>query len=197
MRHSGIQAVASRSTAATPSGAETLATVSSPPMSTMLRLMDVPSDDFFAEMLAKQLGVRFGGTGTTAAGAKVIRSVLATYGLHPRIVDGSGLSRSDRSSGSQIVTLLRSLWGTSVGRVLDAALPVVGVSGTVTQIGGRTPAQGRCSAKTGTLNDVTNLAGYCHAHDGHTLAFVLLLDGPQNWQAIPMLTAMVGAIARY
>ena len=31
-----------------------------PPLSVMLKLMDVPSDDFFAEMLTKQLGVRFG-----------------------------------------------------------------------------------------------------------------------------------------
>jgi serine-type D-Ala-D-Ala carboxypeptidase/endopeptidase (penicillin-binding protein 4) len=148
-------------------------------------------------MLTKQLGVRFGGAGSTAAGAKVIGSVVASYGLHPAIVDGSGLSRSDRSSPSQIVDLLHALWGTPVGRDLDASLPVVGVSGTVAGIGLRTPARGRCSAKTGTLNYVTNLAGYCDARGGHILAFALLLDGPENWRAIGLLTPMVGAIARY
>jgi D-alanyl-D-alanine carboxypeptidase/D-alanyl-D-alanine-endopeptidase (penicillin-binding protein 4) len=197
MRRAGIRAMASRSTAVTPTTAQPLATVSSPPMSVLLRLMDVPSDDFFAEMLTKQLGVRFGGAGTTAAGAKVIRSVLAGYGLHTRIVDGSGLSRTDQSSARQIVGLLNSLWGTPVGRILDASLPVVALTGTVARIGDHTPAQGRCSAKTGTLNYVTNLAGYCRTRAGHTLAFALLLDGPENWQAISLLTPMVGAIARY
>jgi D-alanyl-D-alanine carboxypeptidase/D-alanyl-D-alanine-endopeptidase (penicillin-binding protein 4) len=166
-------------------------------MSTLLRLMDVPSDDFFAEMLTKQLGVRFANGGTTTAGAGVIRSVVAGYGLHPTIVDGSGLSRSDRSSASQILRLLRALWGTAVGRAVHASLPVVGVSGTVARIGVHTPAQGRCSAKTGTLNGVTNLAGYCDARGGHPLAFALLLDGPSNQQGISLLTPMMDAIARY
>ena len=34
-------------------------------------------------------------------------------------------------------------------------------------IGLKTAAQGRCIAKTGTLNYVTNLAGYCRTHAGH------------------------------
>ena len=70
----------------------------SPPLAVMLKLMDVPSDDFFAEMLTKQLGVRFGDGGSISAGAKVISQVIDSYGVHPAIVDGSGLSRSDRSS---------------------------------------------------------------------------------------------------
>jgi D-alanyl-D-alanine carboxypeptidase/D-alanyl-D-alanine-endopeptidase (penicillin-binding protein 4) len=197
MRKARIWATASPSTGPTPPGARQLAAVSSPAMSVLLRLMDVPSDDFFAEMLTKQLGVRFGGAGTTSAGAGVIRSVMTGYGLHARIVDGSGLSRSDRSSPQDFVSLLRVMWGTSMGTILDSSLPVVGVSGTVARIGVRTAAQGRCLAKTGTLNDVTNLAGYCHSRGGHTLAFALLLDGPDNQRGISLLTPMVGAIAHY
>jgi D-alanyl-D-alanine carboxypeptidase len=61
----------------------------------------------------------------------------------------------------------------------------------------KTAAQGHCVAKTGTLNFVTNLAGYCHVLGGHTLAFALFLDGPSNETSIQLLTRMVGAIARY
>jgi D-alanyl-D-alanine carboxypeptidase/D-alanyl-D-alanine-endopeptidase (penicillin-binding protein 4) len=197
MRRERIPVTASRQTAPTPANAQTLATASSPPMSVLLRLMDVPSDDFFAEMLTKQLGVRFGGAGTTGAGARIIGSVIAGYGLHPAIVDGSGLSRADHSSARQIVNLLHSLWGTPVGQVLDDSLPVVGITGTVARIGQHTAAQGGCRAKTGTLNYVTNLAGYCHTRGGHTLAFALLLDGPENWRALAWFTPMVAAIARY
>jgi D-alanyl-D-alanine carboxypeptidase/D-alanyl-D-alanine-endopeptidase (penicillin-binding protein 4) len=158
--------------------------------------MDGPSDDLFAEMLTKQLGVRVGGgAGTIAAGAKVIASVIASYGLHPTIVDGSGLSRADSTSPAEVVSLLRQIWHSPIGNGLAAALPVVGVNGTVRAIGVRTPAQGRCIAKTGTLNDVTNLAGYCTNGARHVLAFALFVDGPPNFKATKTLAQMVGAIA--
>jgi len=110
---------------------------------------------------------------------------------------GSGLSRADRSSPQQVVSLLRSLWHTTLGHELDSTLPVVGVSGTTAHIGVHTRAQGRCRAKTGTLDGVTNLAGYCQAAGGHTLAFALFLDGPTLEQARGLLSRLVGAIAAY
>jgi serine-type D-Ala-D-Ala carboxypeptidase/endopeptidase (penicillin-binding protein 4) len=197
MRRAHIRVRAHMTTAPTPVGAVKLAAVRSPPMLTMLNLMNVRSDDFFAEMLIKQLGARFGHAGTTAAGARVVSSVLAGYGLHPQIVDGSGLSRSDRSTPQQVVSLLRAVWPTSVGRALASTLPVVGLSGTTAHIGLHTRAQGRCLAKTGTLDGVTNLAGLCHSTDGHVLAFAIFLDGPTLDRARVLLTRMVGAIASY
>lgn len=188
---------ASRIGGSPPASARPLATVSSPPMSVLLRLMDVPSDDFFAEMLTKQLGVRFGTGGTTAAGAQVISGVISSYGIGPRIVDGSGLSRSDGSSPDQVITLLRAMRGTPVGAELFSSLPVVGVSGTVRTIAAGGPARGACVAKTGTLNDVTNLAGLCHSRGGKVLAFALFVDGPSNWRALQLISAMVTSIARF
>jgi D-alanyl-D-alanine carboxypeptidase/D-alanyl-D-alanine-endopeptidase (penicillin-binding protein 4) len=181
----------------TPLDTQKLASVGSPPLSVLLRLMDVPSDDLFAEMLTKQLGVRFGSGGTITAGAKVIAQVIHSFGIHPKIVDGSGLSRHDASSPAEVVALLRILWHTDIGRVLENSLPVVGVNGTTRRIGLKTAAQGHCVAKTGTLNYVTNLAGYCATRGHHMVAFALFIDGPANWQAIEMLSGMVGAIGRY
>lgn len=197
MRASGIEVRTTRRTGTAPRSARELATVTSPPMSAILRLMNVPSDDFFAEMLTKQLGVRFGGAGTTAAGARVIGKVIShDYGLQPHIVDGSGLSRDDRTSPRQVVELLRSLWGTRRGAELYSSLPVVGVNGTVQTIAVHTAAKGRCVAKTGTLTDVTNLAGYCHSRGAKRLAFALFIDGPSNWRALQLESTMVAAIAR-
>ncbi len=191
-----IQANAAAVPGKAPRDARVLATVSSPPMSIVLRLTDLQSDDLFAEMLTKQLGARFAGAGTTAAGASVISQVIASYGLHPRIVDGSGLSRSDQTSPLQVVELLRQLYGTDIGHVLDAALPVVGVDGTAKTIANNTAAQGHCIAKTGTLDGVTNLAGYCHSRGGRQLAFVLFVDGPSNASALQLESKMISAIAR-
>jgi serine-type D-Ala-D-Ala carboxypeptidase/endopeptidase (penicillin-binding protein 4) len=197
MRAAHIRATAAKRTGPTPAGAQQLASVQSPPLSVLLPLMDVPSDDFFAEMLTKQLGDRFGGAGSIQAGAQVISEVIASFGLHPTIVDGSGLARSNRSSPGQVVDLLRLVWSTPIGHMLSASLPVMGVSGTVRHIAAGTAAQGRCVAKTGTLDGVTNLAGYCTARDRHVLAFALMLDGPPNWTGYKLLDQMVPAIARY
>jgi serine-type D-Ala-D-Ala carboxypeptidase/endopeptidase (penicillin-binding protein 4) len=198
MRAAGIEARTGRRTRRAPATAGPLATVSSPPLSVMVRLMNVPSDDLFAELFAKQLGVLYGHGGTISAGAQVIgRTVAADYALHPTILDGSGLSRDDRTSPLQIVSLLRDLWHTAPGAWLYASLPRLGLEGTVQGIGARTAAQGRCRAKTGSLDDVTNLAGYCTARGGDTIAFGVFLDGPDNGAGFALEGRMAAAIARY
>lgn len=197
MHGAGIRARPLNRTLPAPGGTHELASVESPPLSVMLKLMDVPSDDFFAEMLTKQLGTQFGAGGSIEAGAQVISDTIRSFGLHPTIVDGSGLSRSDRSSPGQVVALLRTMWNTPIGRVLNASLPVIGVNGTVQRIAPHTVAQGRCVAKTGTLDYVTNLAGYCTTRENHTLAFALMIDGPGNWTALQLFNRIVPAIARY
>ena len=197
MQDAHIKAHAAKLTATAPASAEPLASVSSPPTAVLLKLTDVPSDDFFAEMLTKQLGVRFGAGGSTTAGAAVISNAIAGLGLHPQIVDGSGLSRSDQSSPQEVVDLLREVWGTPTGQILRDSLPVVGMTGTVQRVGAHTAAQGHCVAKTGTLNYVSNLAGYCDSRGGDTLAFALFLDGPDNSQAFTLIGRMVAAIARF
>ncbi len=94
----------------TPSSATTLGTVRSPSMATLVALTNTPSDNFFAETLLKDLGARFGSGGTTAAGAAVVRAQMASsFDIHPRLNDGSGLSRSDLTTPVQVVTLLRSM----------------------------------------------------------------------------------------
>ncbi|MDQ6778010.1 MAG: D-alanyl-D-alanine carboxypeptidase/D-alanyl-D-alanine-endopeptidase, partial [Actinomycetota bacterium] len=197
LRADHVWALAATRTGIAPARARLLASVSSPPLWTLLRLMNVPSDDLFAETLTKQLGARFGGAGTTAAGAKVIASTVnSTYNLYPSIVDGSGLSRHDRASPLEVVDLLRTVWRTPLGNMLWDSLPTIGVDGTVATIATGTPAQGRCIAKTGTLDNVSNLAGYCHAAGHQVIAFALFVDGPANGQALPLEGKMVADIAR-
>jgi D-alanyl-D-alanine carboxypeptidase/D-alanyl-D-alanine-endopeptidase (penicillin-binding protein 4) len=197
LRGEGVRAGAASRTQNTPTGAAQLAAVQSPPISELLRLMDVPSDDLIADMLAKQLGARLLGQGTLPAGATEIQQAIASgYKLHPTIFDGSGLDRDDSTTPAEVVTLLHRVWNTPTGELLYAALPIVGRQGTVQSLGVHTPAEDHCVAKTGTLDNVTNLAGYCRARNGINLAFALMIDGPANYLAYPMLSRVVAAIAR-
>ena len=151
-------------------------------MSVMLRLMNVPSDDLFAELFAKQLGLRFGGGGTITSGAHVIAETIASrYGLDPTILDGSGLGRQDRTSPKQIVQLLTRAVahaGSAISwrRRCRPSASTARCKGS----GPSRPRLGHCIAKTGTLDDVTNLAGYCTARSGQQLAFAFFIDGPRE-----------------
>jgi D-alanyl-D-alanine carboxypeptidase/D-alanyl-D-alanine-endopeptidase (penicillin-binding protein 4) len=165
-------------TGPTPPGARLLAAVHSPRMATLIRLTNAPSDNFFAELLLKDIGARFGTGGTTAAGTAVVRSLIAQrYGLHPRLDDGSGLSRYDRTSPAEIVSLLRRQ--ASTPEFVDS-LAVAGVSGTMADEMLGTRAVGNCRGKTGTLSDVANLVGYCTARNGDTIAFAFLVSNQTN-----------------
>jgi serine-type D-Ala-D-Ala carboxypeptidase/endopeptidase (penicillin-binding protein 4) len=197
LRAAHIEATPAPYTERAPRHAHKLASARSPTLRTLIDLMNFRSDDLFAELLTKQLGARFGRSGSIASGAGVIRHQIAHFGIHPGIIDGSGLSRDDRSSPAQVLQLLRKVWQTPAGHVMLPSLPVVGVNGTTRRIGKGTRAQGNCIGKTGTLDYVTNLAGYCHVHGGHMLAYVLFIDGPTNDQSIVMMGPMMGAIARY
>ncbi len=179
----------------TPSGAAPLAAVLSPQMSKLVSLTNTPSDNFFAETLIKDLGASFGTGGTTAAGAGVVRAAIAEkFGLRPRLNDGSGLSRYDRTSPFDVVSLLRQQ---ADNPLFVGSLAVAGRTGTLKHEMRRTYAQGRCRGKTGTLIDASNLVGYCRARDGHTLAFAFLMNNINPYYAHPIQNRMVVAVARY
>ena len=182
----GVSIAGSSGAASTPAGAVQLAQAPSPTIAQLLGLMLPPSDNFFAETLVKDLGARFGGSGTTAAGAAVVAATIAAQlGIHPQVVDGSGLSEADRTSPYQVADLLVELEPTPIGAVLREHLAVAGHTGTLALRMRHTGAEGRCQGKTGTLTGVSNLAGYCQASDGHLLAFAIFTD------AIPTETAHI------
>lgn len=177
LKSDGVRVGGSHGAATTPAGAIELAQVQSPTIAQLLGLMLPPSDNFFAETLVKDLGASFGGAGTTAAGAAVVSQTISSLlGIHPHVVDGSGLSPADQTSPYQVADLLVELEPTPIGQVLREHLAVAGRTGTLAERMRDTGAAGRCQGKTGTLTGVSNLVGYCQASDGHLLAFAIFTD---------------------
>ena len=178
LRRDGVSIRGPSGASAAPPGAQTLAVAQSPPLASILGLMLPLSDNFFAETLVKDLGARFGGAGTTAAGAAVVSRTIATdFGLHPHVVDGSGLSESDLTSPFEVGRLLIELASNPIGPVLRSRLAVAGHTGTLELRMRDTGASGRCEAKTGTLTHVSNLAGYCTTQNGQQVVFAFFNDG--------------------
>ncbi len=179
-------------TAATPP----IARVSSARMDDLAAAINIPSENFYAEMLAKALGARFGKSGSTRSGMAVVSSAIRPFSIRPQLIDGSGLSRSNRTSSLTLVTLLAGMQASGVRDAFRASLPVAGLSGTLARRMRGTPAAGRCRAKTGTLNGVSALSGYCQTRGGRSVSFSLIENRVCSSCAKAIEDRMVATIAR-
>jgi D-alanyl-D-alanine carboxypeptidase/D-alanyl-D-alanine-endopeptidase (penicillin-binding protein 4) len=191
----GAKARAGRATA----GMEALSEWDSPTIAAIAHQMLPPSDNYMAEMLIKDIGAAYGDAGSTSDGAAVVRSTLAShFKITPTVVDGSGLSRLDRTSPREVVKLLAGVADDpEAGPSFDSALAVVGRTGTVYNRMRGTAAQDRCHTKTGTLHDVSSLVGYCTTVTGRRVAFAFLMNRIQPWYAHGLQDKMTVALARY
>ena len=178
-------------------GTTELGRYTSPPLSTVVAQINVPSDNFAAELLLKDLGSWAGTGGTTTAGAAVVRSSLSGLGLRADVYDGSGLSRADRVSPRTLVSLLDQMSRRPEGTALEASLPVAGRTGTLSDRMRRSTARSRCSAKTGTLIGVSALSGYCTTIAGARVAFSFLENRVCSSCAKRIEDRMLSAVARY
>jgi serine-type D-Ala-D-Ala carboxypeptidase/endopeptidase (penicillin-binding protein 4) len=154
-----------------------LGEVESAPLSTLVRHMDVYSDNFYAEMLLKEVGAVQGAGGSSAAGIAVERRLLGAAGVPlagVRMVDGSGLSLLDRWTSNGLGTLLHTMWLDSDLRpYLVPALPIAGETGTLEHRMRKAPARGLVRAKTGTTDNSSALSGFV----GDRFAFSILENG--------------------
>jgi D-alanyl-D-alanine carboxypeptidase/D-alanyl-D-alanine-endopeptidase (penicillin-binding protein 4) len=178
----GVRIATAASLGAADDAAVGLASVDSPTLESMVRWMDHVSDNFTAEMLLKELGAVQAGAGTTAAGIRVVRAQLVDAGVPlagVRLVDGSGLSRLDRVTATELVSLLRVMWNDETMQPeLLAALPVAGRTGTLHDRMRGTAAAGVVRAKTGTTDNSTALSGFV----GDRYVFSVVINGdPVSW----------------
>ena len=162
------------------------------PASTLIRLTNVWSDNFYAEMLTKALGAIKLRSGSTESGLKAAASVLAKLGVRPIRADGSGISRRNRTSARTVQRLLGAM---AANQPFIDSLPVAGVSGTLANRMRGTAAHRRCHAKTGTLSNMSALAGYCFTAKGRTISFALLMNYIDVWTARFRQDRIVSALA--
>jgi D-alanyl-D-alanine carboxypeptidase/D-alanyl-D-alanine-endopeptidase (penicillin-binding protein 4) len=178
-----------------PADLPVVASVDSPPMSTLVRLMNKPSDNFFAEVLIKDLAMQVHGKGTTARGAKLTAGFARRLGARARIADGSGLSRGNRASPYRVVRLLTEMGERDEFDAWYASLAVAGRDGTLKDRMRSGAARGRCRGKTGTLSNVSALSGYCTGRSGDIYAFSFLMNSVYTGTARVVQDRMAQAIA--
>ncbi|MES2757226.1 MAG: D-alanyl-D-alanine carboxypeptidase/D-alanyl-D-alanine-endopeptidase [Pseudomonadota bacterium] len=112
--------------------------------------------------------------------------------------NGSGLSRTERISALQMGGLLKAGLRSDWSPEFQASLPIVAVDGTMRRRLKDSPAAGRARLKTGTLNNVTAVAGYVRDASGQQCVVVAMLNGDNigNGKGRAVLDTLVDWVAR-
>ena len=147
----------------------------------LLRMMK-QSDNFYAEAMFYQLAAHQGHRPARAKdAAAIVKRLISKVGLGHRpyrIADGSGLSLCNYLSADLEVRLLRYAYRNSTVYLhLLPSLPVAGSDGTLRNRMRGSFAADNVKAKTGTLEGVSALAGYCTAANDHRLCFSIINQG--------------------
>ncbi len=153
------------------------------PWGELLRTMNKRSDNAFARLLYLSLGLPRPGDAPPAPGAAPLTTAeRAAQRVHAWFRDhgiddtglvmdnGSGLSRSERISATQMAQALQVALSGRRANELLMSLPVAGEDGTMRRRLTDSPAKGVARLKTGTLRNVVALAGVVRDSDGHALA---------------------------
>ena len=111
----------------------------------------------------------------------------------PVMDNGAGLSRIERITPEALVGLLRHAAVHPKGEQFVQSLSIAGVNGTTARMarGANSAARGNAWLKTGTLRDVTGIAGYVNAANGSRYAVVGFINHPNAPAARPALEALV------
>ena len=170
---------------------------SSPPLADVVRDINKFSNNPMAQQLFLTLGVQLKGVGSFDAAREVLdswlRDKLGDRAAEVTLVNGSGLSRESRASADALALLLQRAWASPVMPEFIGSLPVSGLDGTLRRSPGMAAATvaGRAHLKTGSLRDVSALAGYLLAPDGRRYVLVAIVNHPNAGAARPALDALV------
>jgi D-alanyl-D-alanine carboxypeptidase/D-alanyl-D-alanine-endopeptidase (penicillin-binding protein 4) len=109
-----------------------------------------------------------------------VRNLIGELSFNPNtyiIADGSGLSHDNKVSPELEIAFLKyARENDSIYNTLYSSLPIAGVDGTLSERMKELPAYRNVRAKTGTLNGVITLSGYCTSANNHELIFAIMLN---------------------
>jgi D-alanyl-D-alanine carboxypeptidase/D-alanyl-D-alanine-endopeptidase (penicillin-binding protein 4) len=186
-----------------PQAAQPWQSWTSPPLGTVVRDINKFSNNVMARQVFLTLGKGMDATARTpntlplarqAVQQQVLTATRDGQGRSPcegeaLVLDnGSGLSRTERSSAQCLGRWLQALWRSPVMPDLVASLPITGQDGTTRRW---RSVPGRAHLKTGSLDGVVALAGYVDADSGQRQVVVAVVNHPKADAARPALEALV------
>lgn len=156
------------------------------PLAEVLRDVNKRSDnpitrELFLTMGALERAGTDGGETTARLSERLVREWLERHGIGQAglvLDNGSGLSRAERMSAATLAGVLRTASRGPWGPEFVASVPIIGVDGSMRSRLQKSPAAGRGRLKTGTLRDVSAIAGYVDDSAGAPHVVVLIVHHP-------------------
>jgi D-alanyl-D-alanine carboxypeptidase/D-alanyl-D-alanine-endopeptidase (penicillin-binding protein 4) len=164
----GTQIVSTNTTAIAP---VPVLTLTSPPLSTLIKTVNQDSNNLYAETLLNAI--------QPPSQSRDWQSYVEKLGLAPttvRLRDGSGLSRQNLVTPQTLVQLLINQTKKSTGTIYQQSLAVAGRSGTLERSFADTPLVDKMRGKTGTLTGVVSLTGYVENNHWGPVAFSFMVN---------------------
>ncbi|MDB5944586.1 MAG: D-alanyl-D-alanine carboxypeptidase/D-alanyl-D-alanine-endopeptidase [Ramlibacter sp.] len=179
-----------------PAGLKPAFSVQSPALAEVVRDINKFSNNVMAQQLFLTLSLQQKGVGTQQGSREILRSWWRERvgGEPPAMDNGSGLSRDERISAQQLARMLQLAWASPLMPELMSSLPVAGTDGTLRRLRGR--SAGQAHLKSGSLRDVSAVAGYVHAASGRRYVLVAIANHPNAAAARPAIDALVDWVAR-
>ncbi|HQR46218.1 MAG TPA: D-alanyl-D-alanine carboxypeptidase/D-alanyl-D-alanine-endopeptidase [Thermoanaerobaculia bacterium] len=169
-------------TGGTISASRTLLHTHETPILTVLSVANKRSQSFFSEQILKTLGAERRHLGSWENGLAEVADFLRSLGLDPgayQLADGSGRSRSNRTSARAYVDFLQALatrWPHFAA--FEKTMAVSGdPDGTLRNRLQGSATYGQVVAKTGNISGVVTLCGYVTAKSGQRYVFSILING--------------------
>lgn len=151
-----------------------LGSITSPPLSEIIRVMNLHSVNLLAESIVYALG-----KGNYENGKKILRTFLKQSGLNTNelyIDDGCGLSRVNSLSADVLSQLLVQMYQSAHKETFIHSLPIAGESGTMKRFAKTAPLKGNLKCKTGSIQRVRSYAGYLTTKTGRLFAFAIIFN---------------------
>lgn len=159
---------------------EPLLRFESEPLTDALTRLNKYSNNLMTRNLFLTLGAEsYGAPATLDKGARAVRAALAQRGISTRklvLENGSGLSRIERISAASLSQLLGAAYRSPLFAEFESALPIVAIDGTLKRRFNGSALAGNAHLKTGSLRDVSALAGYLYSARGQRVGFVMLVN---------------------
>lgn len=159
---------------------EPLLKFASTPLTDALIRLNKFSNNLMTRNLLLTLGAeKYGAPATLEKGVDAVSDMLTQRGVSTRklvLENGAGLSRIERISASALNQLLHAAYRSPLFAEFESALPIVAIDGTLKKRFNGSALAGNAHLKTGTLRDVSALAGYVYTVGGQRVSFVMLVN---------------------
>lgn len=153
-------------------------TFPSMPLSEVISKINKHSNNVMARQLLYTLGAEVNGApGTDEGGRDVIRNWLEHNGFDQSAVNihnGAGLSRDVRITSRLLASILRYAYDSPYMPEYVSSLSLSGLDGTMSHRFRNNELTGIAHMKTGSLDDVSAIAGYFQAHSGKRYLVVMM-----------------------